>query len=379
MSKKAKKPVAKKSAKAAKKPAAGAQSAKNKKSKSQKDETIFRPMNVAVARGSKAEKYFLARAALPGVQAKRAKAKAGVHAAAIAPGFPATPGHNLINHGGKTIQDLIYTNFYIGGTSSWKQDDIDKIDKALAAAMSDSELNNVMMQYFNNKPITSTFRPSHILPGTKPAEFSQGDVEKLLKSLFQQGSLAGFDFASTVFNFLLPSGTVLTTETTTSAAVSPAGNAAAIPVETEESSLQGLGGYHGSIHVSGNTTVYYSIGVFSETRPDGRDNGIVSFDEPWKNIAATLYHELNEARTDPDVDDAIRAGNSPKATKFLGWTSRQGEECGDFPMTEAGPNLNLVMKEVNLSNGGGTVPVQFQYSNAVQGPEGPIASPHGLT
>jgi hypothetical protein len=363
-SKKAKKAAKKKPAKAA-------------KSKSQtKQNAAFRPMNVAVARGSKAEKHFLAMAALPGVKAK-ASAKAGVHAGAIAPGFPATPGHNLINHGGKTIQNLVYTNFYVGGTASWKKDDIDKIDQSLAAAMSDSALNNVMMQYFNNKAITTTFKSSHILPGTKPAEFSQGDVEKLLKSLFQQGALAGFDFASSVFNFLLPSGTVLTTDTTPSAAVTPVGNAAAIPVETEESSLEGLGGYHGSIHV-GKITIYYAIGVFSETRPDGTDNGIVFFDKPWKNIVGTFYHELNEARTDPDVEDAIRAGNSPKATKFLGWVSKQGEECGDFPITEAGPNLNLVMKEVNLANGGGTVPVQFQYSNAVKGPEGPIPSPHGL-
>jgi len=47
-------------------------------------------------------------------------------------------------------------------------------------------------------------------------------------------------------------------------------------------------------------------------------------------------------------------------------------------MTEAGPNLSLVMKEVNLSSGGSKVPVQFQYSNAVEGPEGPIAAPHPL-
>jgi hypothetical protein len=371
MAKKAKKP-----AKVANKRTRGVPSAKSKKSKPQaKRKATFRPMNVSVARGSSAEKYFLGMAALPAVKAKTA-GKTGLRAAAIAPGFPQTPDHNLINHGGKIIQDMVYTNFYIGGTASWKKDDIDKIDHALAAAMSDTGLNNVMMQYFNNKPITTTFKPSHILPGTKPAEFSQGDVEKLLRSLFQQGALAGFDFASSLFNFLLPSGTILTTDTDTSNAVSPAGNAAVIPVETEASSLEGLGGYHGSIHASGKTTLYYSIGVFSEKRPDGSDNGIVSFDQPWKNIVATFYHELNEARTDPDVEDAIRAGNSPKATKFLGWTSRQGEECGDFPMTEAGPNLNLVMKEVKLSDGSGTVPVQFQYSNAVRGPEGPIASPH---
>jgi len=85
-----------------------------------------------------------------------------------------------------------------------------------------------------------------------------------------------------------------------------------VPVEEEESSTEGLGGYHGSIHVgSGKNaqTIYYAIGVFSETLPDGTVNGIPVFDEPWKNVVATFYHELNEARTDPDVEDAIRAGN----------------------------------------------------------------------
>jgi hypothetical protein len=327
----------------------------------------FRPMNVVVARGSRAEEHYRSMA-MP--MASLIKPEA------IAPGLPATSEHDLINHGGKTIQDLVYTNFYIGGISSWAESDIKSIDQALAAAMSDTNLNNVMMQYFKNKPITTTFKPSHILPGTRPSQFSQGDVELLVKSLFQQGAFAGFDLNSTLFNFMLPSQTVLTTDTDSTSAVSPKGNPAAVPVEDEASSLQGLGGYHGSVHPTSKLTIYYAIGVFSETQPDGSDNGIVSFDRPWKNVVATFYHELNEARTDPDVEDAIRAGNSPRAVKFLGWTSAQGEECGDFPITEAGSNLGLVMKEVNLTNGGGNVPVQFQYSNAVHGPEGPIAQPH---
>jgi hypothetical protein len=327
----------------------------------------FRPMNVVVAPGSTAEKYYRAMA--------RPLASL-IKPQVIAPGFPPTPEHNLINHGGKTIQNLVYTNFFVGGTSSWAETDIESIDQALAAAMADLNLNNVMMQYFDNQPITSTFTPSHVLPGTRPSQFSQGDVEQLVKSLFLQGALAGFDFSSTVFNFLLPSGTVLTTDTNPTSAISPAGNAAAIPVEDEASSLQGLGGYHGSVHPARRVTIYYAIGVFSEMRPNGSNNGIVAFDQPWKNVVATFYHELNEARTDPDVEDAIRAGNSPKAVRFLGWTSQEGEECGDFPITEAEPDLSLVMKEVSLTNGDGKVPVQFQYSNAVQGPEGPIPQPH---
>jgi hypothetical protein len=116
------------------------------------------------------------------------------------------------------------------------------------------------------------------------------------------------------------------------------------------------------------------LASYSETLPDGTVNGIPVFDQPWKNVVATFYHELNEARTDPDVEDAIRAGDDPSAVKLLGWTSNQGEECGDFPVFEADP-LSKVFKEVRLTDGSGTVPVQFQYSNAVHGPEGPRSTP----
>jgi hypothetical protein len=113
------------------------------------------------------------------------------------------------------------------------------------------------------------------------------------------------------------------------------------------------------------------VGVFSEARPDGTVNGIHAFDQPWKNVVATFYHLLNEARTDADVEDAIRAGNDPNGAKFLGWVSRQGEECGDFPVYEASPRT-LVFQEVPKADGSGTVPVQFLYSVAVHGPEGPF-------
>jgi hypothetical protein len=111
--------------------------------------------------------------------------------------------------------------------------------------------------------------------------------------------------------------------------------------------------------------------VFSEQLPDGTVNGIPAFDAPWKNVVATFYHELNEARTDADVEEANHTGDVSQ----VGWTSRQGEECGDFPVFEAKP-LSQVFQEVPLTKGGGTVPVQFQYSNAVHGPEGPIKKPH---
>ena len=164
---------------------------------------------------------------------------------------------------------------------------------------------------------------------------------------------------------MLPRGTVLTIDDGSNekkAADKEEKHSA--PVEEEASSLEGLGGFHGSVHI-GAVTLYYAVGVFSEG-----GNGIVAFDQPWKNVVATFYHELNEARTDADVED-----------NRVAWVNNEqpGEEIGDIPMTLSGGNLGKVMKEVPLANGSGTVPVQLMWSNVVSGPEGPIAVAHGAT
>ena len=76
---------------------------------------------------------------------------------ALAPGFGPTPQEDLRYRGGHTIAHLSYLNFYVGGAANWSQSDVDSIDAALSAAMSDNRLNNVMRQYFANQPITTTF------------------------------------------------------------------------------------------------------------------------------------------------------------------------------------------------------------------------------
>jgi len=332
----------------------------------------YRPMNVHVAPHSSAERAFRAIAGLPGLSVKPQ---------AIVAGIPKTPAHNLHFHGGKTIADLHFKNFYVGAAAAWNPDDIQAIDRCLTAAMSDRHLNNVMAQYFPGQDITTTSSPSEVLPGPTASVISQGDIEALLRSLHTHGKLDGFDLGSTVFNFMLPSGTVLNTDAAASSSPGssriPQARRRPIIPHDEDDSLNGLGGYHGSLHAGrgGYETLYYAVGVFSERLSDGTTNGIPVFDEPWKNVVATFYHELNEARTDADVADAIAAGDDPDAVKFLGWTSNQGEECGDFPVFEANP-LTLVFQEVPLTDGSRTVPVQFQYSNAAEGPEGPIAQPH---
>jgi hypothetical protein len=317
----------------------------------------LRPMNVHVRRGSRAEDKYRAMAGIADFVPEQ-----------LAPGIPPTPAHDLIFHGGRTILNLAYTNLYVGG-DSWAQSDITNIDGALAAALAEPTLNNVMAQYFSAFPVT-TPKPSRKLPGTAPVRVSQGDVEALLADLASKSQLDGYDYPSTVFNCILPQGTILSDNPAVGGAKGGVKAAAlGLGADGEADSLNGLGGFHGSI-VVGAITLYYAVGVYSEKRADGTANGIPVFDRPWKNVVATFYHELNEARTDADVQQVIAGGPS----SLLGWTSRQGEECGDFPVFEANP-LSLVFQEVPLTKGGGAVPVQFQYSNFVHGPEGPVATP----
>jgi len=333
------------------------------------------PRNIQVASKSLGEKISRKRSGLP------------ITPTEIAPGFPPTPAHDLKYHGGRTIANLSFFNMYIGGASSWAQSDIVSIDKSISGAMSDIKLNNVMAQYFPGKKITSVFQGSKILDGPKPEIFTKKDGEGLLKRLYLGKKLGKGNFRNTVFNFILPSRSILTDSddpgdeksSLTALKGRVLKRKKGIPHEEEVDSLHGLGGYHGSIHVkegAKKTTLYYSIDVYSEMLPNGKSNGIPVFNKPWKNIVGTLYHELNEARTDADVEDAILAGNSPKAEKFLGWVDSEGYECGDFPIEESGGLLSKVFKEVPLADGTGKVPIQLEYSNAVHGPEGPIAVPH---
>jgi hypothetical protein len=300
----------------------------------------------------------------------------------LAPGFEATPQHDLRFRGGRTIAHLNYVNFFVGGFASWDQSDVDNIGATLAKAMSDSRLNNVIRQYFANQDITTTFLATHFVGGKRPKLVTQTSAEKLIADLFAGGQLSGIDFPSTVINLMLPSGTVLTDGTGKGNVGKDDSDknrkdikAPGTPESEEASSLSGLGGYHGSVDLAA-TRIYYAVGVYSQRLPSGGENGIVVFDIPWKNVVATFYHELNEARTDPDVEQAIKTN---VADGVIGWNSDDGEECGDFPVFEAGNlgNLALVFQEVHVE-GGGTAPVQFQYSDAVHGPEGPIAAPHSL-
>jgi hypothetical protein len=330
-------------------------------------------MNVVVARGSLAE----------AISRKWAEEPIGEVAqpGALAAGIPATPEHDLVFHGGKTIPQLNFANCYVGGQGAWNAGDVANIDNAISAIMADRRLNNLMVQYFDaGTKISANFLGSTFLAGPAPQTVSRGDIDALVKAALSTRPLNGAQFDSTVINLMLPEGTVLTTDEAPSGGgasssasqrntyTSPSadyalGRGSAAARETADST-NGLGGYHGSIH-DGDQTFYFAVGVFSTGA-----NGIDAFGTPWKNVVATFYHELCEVRTDCDVEDANRNSN----IKFLGWNSPQGEECGDLPIFED-PGLSRVFQEIELANAAGKSPVQFQYSNHAHGPEGPVENP----
>jgi hypothetical protein len=305
-----------------------------------------KPMRIQARPGSAAEARYYTRSQLPGTPWPQPKA--------IAPGISPAPLDDLMFHGGKVVPQMEFQNVYLGGEASWKASDVTSIDAAILRAMRFKGLNNVLTQYFPGAKVSCDMRDSFVLDEAKPARLGEPEVQAKVVSLLQDGLVDDADLATCIFNLVLPSGTVLKLDSS--------------------SSLNGLGGYHGSVHVKHKgkrVTLYYSANVYSEIRADGSENGIAVFDQPWKNVVGTLYHELNEFRTDADVNDAIATGSND----FLGWTSRAGHEIGDQPIFQAGQNLKLVFKEIAMPPGRRRTPVQLLYSNAAHGAEGPLSTP----
>lgn len=276
----------------------------------------------------------------------------------LAPGFKADHSYGLKDFGGKTIRSLSFTNIYLG-VANWAAADMANIDTALAAAMSDPKLNDVMRQYFGAQAIATTFLGSKTSDVPAPVTFDRDSVSGSLDQLYGGGQLAGIDFSNTVINLLLPPGIVL--DTTGTGDVRRGGDA-----DDKDSSLEGLGGYHGSHKTDDGMTIYFAVAVYSQ-QTGTKTNGIPIWPDSWKNVVATLYHELNEARTDADVEQVNATGNN----NLLGWYSKKGGEVGDIPITVAENDLHLVFVEEKLDSGQ-VVPIQLMWSNTAGGPGEPF-------
>jgi hypothetical protein len=309
-----------------------------------KSQTVTRPMRVQARKGSPAEAYYYGQSALPGA--------AYPMPAAIAPGISPRPLEDLIFHGGKIVPEMQFRNIYLGSAKDWKDSDVEAIDGAIGLAMQDRRLDNVMGQYFDDHKLECAAVPSLLLDGPRVTSLDEPGVRAQIVELFDAERISHSDLDRTIFNLLLPPGAVLSLD--------------------DSDSLNGLGGYHGSVHIKRHgvgVTLYYSANVYSQRLANGAINGIPAFDASWKDVVGTLYHEMNEFRTDADVQDAIEKQNND----FLGWVSRRGRECGDEPIAVAS-SLDQVFQEVVVAASSRKVPVQFMFSNVVHGPEGPIDS-----
>ncbi|HKP12131.1 MAG TPA: hypothetical protein VJZ91_08485, partial [Blastocatellia bacterium] len=275
----------------------------------------------------------------------------GLAREALAPGVSASPKDDLIFRGGKVLPQMGFQNIYLGRSSDFAPGDVESIDDAITRLMRDEQLKNVIQQYFPGKTLTYDVAPSVVLDENRRNEMDEPDVQNKIIDLFDRNLILATDHDRTVFNLVLAPDTVLKLN--------------------GSSSLAGLGGYHGSVHFSRggqSRTLYYSANVYSAVR-SGRRNGIPFFSTPWKNVVCTLYHELIESQTDPDVGDAIRQNDG----RFIGFNSNRGHEIGDQPI--ASNSLDRIFKEVLTLPGPRPTPVQFMYSNAVHGAEGPAEKP----
>ncbi len=305
----------------------------------------------------------------PGSPADKIYREASKSAAALRKGT-AKAGLNindLVRRGGRIIARSQFRNIFLGPAALWNGDD-ERIDRATGEALRDRRLENVLRQYFA-VPISCDQGPA--IHGERPTQtiFTEADAEALITTMFKAAAIPDQDLDDTIFNIVLPRDIILSDS-------SEPGHSDHSKLG-QASSLTGLGGFHGSVNVkkgAASKRLYYSVNVFSARNDEGRRNGIIAFAEPWKNVVATLYHEINEFRTDPDVAEANRATSNEEAEGLLGWLSTNpegNEEIGDNPLS-SGKALGDVFREILLSDDVRKVPVQFLYSNAVHDAQGPV-------
>jgi hypothetical protein len=70
-------------------------------------------------------------------------------------------------------------------------------------------LNNVMVQYFPDVAVACDMRESIILDEAKPAMLDEPDVKAIVTRLHDSSLINKSDLDTTLFNLILPSGTVL--------------------------------------------------------------------------------------------------------------------------------------------------------------------------
>jgi len=216
-----------------------------------------------------------------------------------APNLGATPAaaqssHTATFHGGKVLKNPVYTPIYYGQywTTAQGKKDVAHND-AFAKEFGTSEGNQILHQYGTGD---GSFGGSTTVNVTNPKKVTEAQVQKIVKDQLAKGSVKKNDQG--IYTVMLPPGTVL-----------DAGGGV--------TSLNGLGGFHGSYNDASGKKVYYAVIAYSKG-----NNGIDFTGNAQDNISITQSHEWREASTDPDVNNGT-----------LGWyNDKENGELDDLAM-----------------------------------------------
>lgn len=204
-----------------------------------------------------------------------------------------TSPYTLTNRGGSVLTKPVINNIYLGDYWNTAQGKSDAAhNDAFAADVMNSKYMDVLKQYGVGH---GSFAGSSVMAGAAPKSVNESDIQAIVKKAIAAGGQSSDPQA--IHTVVLPPGTVLTDGSATS--------------------LQGLGGYHGSYKGADGKPVYYAAIVYGQGQ-----NGIDFNGKPQDNISVTESHEWAEACTDPDV-------NSPISGKKLGWYNDNQGEVGD--------------------------------------------------
>jgi hypothetical protein len=199
--------------------------------------------------------------------------------------------------GGKVLANPSFTNIYYGSywtTAAGKADAA--FEDGFGKTIVSSKYTSIWAQYGVGK---GTFLGSSAAASAgTPKSVNEAKIRQIVAAQIASGAAPRPDGA-TVYTVILPPNTVLKTD--------------------GASSLDGLGGYHGSFNdLKTGKRVYYAAIAYSKG-----DNGIDFNGNPRDNISITTSHEWTEAATDPDVNNGK-----------LGWYDYNLGEVADIPINQ---------------------------------------------
>jgi hypothetical protein len=204
---------------------------------------------------------------------------------------------DLEYRGGKVLTNPAISSIYLGSywnTVQGKNDS--KFEDGFAKYLGQSKYTSVWAQYGVGKG--SFLGSSTAATTTTPKSVNEAQIKQIVAKQIASGSAPKPD-GKTIYTVYLPPGAVLKAPGATS--------------------LQGLGGYHGSYNdPKTGQKVYYAAIAYSKG-----NNGIDFTGKAQDNISITASHEWTEAATDPDVNNGK-----------LGWYDDNLGEVADIPINQ---------------------------------------------